>query len=206
MTVSVDRLYRQYLEKAGADPDQADYLALHQGPEGTRKRHAHTLAAIPLRDKKVLDIACGTALLLDNAARADELPHYYFGTDLLPEREEHVLARIAKHNLRGGFAATPVGTTLRYAVGAADVDEFDVALAIGLAGFEGFATEDEIGALIEEMRRHADKGGVTVPGFVPGRGMETDYCLCHDSRQLSYALRSLHLQCVDWGWDFLLHW
>lgn len=206
MTQAVDRLYREYLDKAGDDPDQADYLALHQGPEGTRKRHAHTLAAVPIRDMRVLDIACGTGLLLDHAARVDEMPKYYFGTDLLPERREHVERRIAKHNIWGGFAATPVGTTLSYATGEADVVEFDVALAIGLAGFEGFATEDEIGALIEEMRRHADKGGVTVPGLVVGRGMETDYCLCHDARQLSYALRSLRLQCVDWGWDFLLHW
>lgn len=206
MTASVDRLYRRYLDKAAGDPAEDDYEALHQGREGTRKRHAHTLAAIPLRDKKVLDIACGTALILDAAFAADQLPHYYFGTDLLPEREEHVLARIAKLNMWGGFAATPVGTTLNYAVGAADVDEFDVALAIGLAGFEGFATEDEIGALIEEMRKYAPHGAVTVPGFVPGRGMETDYCMCHDVRQLLYSLRSLRLQHVDWGWDFLVHW
>lgn len=206
MTQSVDRLYREYLDKAGDDPDQADYLALHQGPEGTRKRHAHTLAAIPLRGLRVLDIACGTGLLLDNAEAAGQLPAYYFGTDLLPEREEHVQRRLDKWMIAGGFGATPVGTSLSYATGGADVDEFDVALAIGLAGFEGFATEDEIGALIEEMRRHADKGGVTVPGLVVGRGMETDYCLCHDARQLSYALRSLRPQCVDWGWDFLLHW
>lgn len=202
MTKSVEALYRDYLQRAGDDPDAADYLALHQGREGTSRRHSEVLKVLTFEGARMLDIACGTGLLLDEIVRRGQRPGYYLGVDLLPEREPHVKARLEKYGIKGEFRANPPGVELQDVI----VGEFDVAVAIGLCGFEGFARPDEIKDLILLMQKHAPHGGVTVPGLVDGRGQHTGYCECHLPHSLLLGMGLSGLNVSDWGWDFLIWW
>lgn len=205
MTESVDRLYRDYLARAEGQPGEADYLALHQGPEGTRRRHEFALTVCNIDSTRVLDVACGTALILDAARARGQQPLHYVGTDLLPERAPHVEKRLRDYHMKGAFFATPVGTALKDVL--PETWEFDIAMAIGLCGFEGFASPGEIGNLIKTLQSYAEHGCVSVPGDMPGRGQQTDYCRCYDPFDLLDRLPFNHgTRLVDWGWDFLLHW
>lgn len=202
MTKSVDALYRDYLNRADGDPSEADYLALHQGREGTSRRHQEVLKVLDFQNAAVLDIACGTGLILDEIVEAGQRPSLYIGTDLLPERMNHISQRLGKYGIPGGFYATPPGVSVTDVI---DM-KFDVAIAVGLCGFEGFATPIEIEQLIRTMQLYAPSGCVTVPGLVEGRGQATGYCQCYRPQELMHDINDSSLHVVDWGWDFLIYW
>lgn len=146
-------------------PGDLDYAGLDQGPEGTGKRHWAAIDNVKLNGKSVLDLGCGTGLLLKTLDSQGIRPSWYLGTDLLAEREDMVRSRLAETRVEGSFLQLDLNEHrwLKLPVG-----RFDSVLALGLMGPEPFHTYASLRRLIENMRLVGDHGVVTIPMMRPG--------------------------------------
>jgi len=150
---------RFYREKAaeGGDPD---FDALDQGPERTKLRHEFVVDRVVLPGAKVLDLGCGTALVLDTMAEMDRLPGYYLGVDLNSTLVGPVSRRLDEHGVIGEFTCKPEGT--RFEDMSIGSFMFDVVLCVGVVGHQGYHTYAHMRSLFHWMVTRATRGVITM--------------------------------------------
>lgn len=130
-------------------PDDRDYLALDQGPASTKRRHQLVADRMNTLGKRVLDLGCGTGVMLDNLSAAGQLPKSYLGVDFI-DRSEDVLARADKLGVDGEFVVGDIGAALHGE--ALKRNHFDVVAAIGVVGTNPFSTLSALAALVKAMK------------------------------------------------------
>ena len=157
----VEQFYEMRRAEAAAtqDPREADYLALSQGEYGTRLRHSAVLDVVKNLDCHVIDLGCGTGLILDAMVERGVKPLLYQGYDGMADLATHVLARLSKHRVEGEFHLKPMETRfedLSYSL-------VDAALLVGVMGFHGYHTLLQARSIYQKMERTAQHGAITFP-------------------------------------------
>jgi len=157
----VEQFYEMRRAEAAAtqDPREADYLALSQGEYGTRLRHSAVLDVVKNLDCHVIDLGCGTGLILDAMVERGVKPLLYHGYDGMADLATHVLARLSKHRVEGEFHLKPMETrfedlSYRYC---------DAALLVGVMGFHGYHTLIQARSIYDKMLRISEHGAITFP-------------------------------------------
>jgi SAM-dependent methyltransferase len=148
------------LQAAAGKPEEADYLALSQGQYGTELRHKAVVRAMPANPGRVLDLGCGTGLLLERICHERGKPTYYHGVDGLHERKAAFMARATQFGVCSRFTVKPMQQPFwnrRY------VAYYDVVLLVGVMGFYGLHTHQHIGAMVHHMQHAGTHGVVTFP-------------------------------------------
>jgi SAM-dependent methyltransferase len=153
--------FRETMDQGG-DPD---YDQLQQGRLMTR--HRHQFAATVVRSgARILDIGCGTALILDTLVAQGRTPAAYYGVDLFPERLEHIAERLARYSLDGGYEATQRSIEESVAWGFAH--GLDTVLMLGVFGTKGYSTPADLRRLLATIGRLDLTVALTVPVVWPG--------------------------------------
>lgn len=153
--------YEDLMSRNNGTQHAADYDALDQGPEGTGARHEAVMDVLrdfPVLGRSLLDLGCGTGLLLDGLRRREMLPSRYVGMDFLAEREGHVRRRLRDCDVGGSFVRADLKADEWWRSG-----RFDVAVAVGVCGSVPFHTGLSVCDLVGQMSMAALHGALTVP-------------------------------------------
>lgn len=86
-------------------PENSEYDQLSSGKESTDKRHVTALELVDTEGSIVLDVGCGTGLLLEKIK--DYNIKYYYGIDIFMERKPYVMDRLEKSGINGQFICLP---------------------------------------------------------------------------------------------------
>lgn len=157
---TVEELYKRRLEEARSlDPVEADYHALEQGVYGTDIRHRAVLEAVPLGGS-VLDLGCGTGLILDKIAGAGVKPQTYVGVDGMVERQPAVLERLARYGIPGEFRHKPMDIRFEDTTGLPYVT---TVLFVGIMGFSGYHTQRHVSSIHSFLTGISLHGCITFP-------------------------------------------
>lgn len=156
----VEALYRRRFEEARSlDAKEADYHALEQGEYGTELRHEAVLDHVSGLDGRVLDLGCGTGLLVEKMVARGLKPTSYLGIDGMPEREAPLLARLTRLGVNGRFQLKPMDVRFEDIT----LPVADAALFVGLMGFWGYHTQRHVGSIYRKLRCTAAHGCITFP-------------------------------------------
>jgi 2-polyprenyl-3-methyl-5-hydroxy-6-metoxy-1,4-benzoquinol methylase len=161
-----EEFYKDQMAGQASDEHAQDYDALDQGPKGTGMRHmaVRSLLGNFLADAKLLDLGCGTGLLLKDLHEQGIPPAHYVGVDFLPERRPHVERRIAEFGVKGRFIQGDINDVLCWS----SMELFDVVTMVGVMGPHPFTTITGAMNLIRVMKHRARKGIVSFPRQRPG--------------------------------------
>jgi hypothetical protein len=143
--------------------EEADYLVLDQSRYGTGLRHdavVHNLCGL---GGVVVDLGCGTGLLLERIVQAEFRPTFHLGVDGLPEREVPLALRRQRLRIPGSFWFKPSEAPFWDL----DVHGYTTAMAIGIAGYPGLDTGPAITRLVGWMRDAAHYGAISFPIIYP---------------------------------------
>lgn len=155
---------RQYYEDQNKRSDgsmhKRDYDALDQGPYGTGQRHDQAVRHLSpyMKDARVLDLGCGTGLILPRLQSEGITPKQYVGVDFLPDRRDLVEERGA-HLANSEFVCADLIPFMRKQ----DFNKHDVVLGLGIAGPEPFHSIHHLIELVHWMQRTAPHGILTFP-------------------------------------------
>lgn len=190
--------YRTLASAADGDRIAQDYQGLDQGVIGTKLRHEQVTQRLGrrIRGGTLLDLGCGTGLLLDHLADMRCLPRRYLGVDFL-DRKVPVLHRAAPfQGLDAAFEQNEIQTVLA----ALKPDVFDAAVAVGVLGVPPFASIHALARLLEGMQRVARRGLLTAPR--PYTGHLGEATQAHfDPDDVAIVLAALGLT----QWEMALH-
>lgn len=149
----------EYYRKMLADnPDDPDYAALEQGPMSTARRHSLVAKHLDPTGRSILDLGCGTGLLMETLVENHTAPSRYVGVDFLPEREDAVLERARKLMVEAEFVAADVREFLM-----TTKEQFDLVVAPGLVGFFPFHSITLVLDLTMMMQGVGATGLITLP-------------------------------------------
>ena len=181
--------FREIMDQGG-DPD---YDQLQQGRLMTR--HRHQFAATVVRPgARILDIGCGTGLILDTLVAQGRTPAAYYGVDLFPERLPLVAERLARYGLDGGYEATQRSIEESVAWGFAH--GLDTVLMLGVFGTEGCSTPADLKRLLETLARLSATVALTVPvvweGHDPALMYRMEVMELFGALSYDYGTRKLH--------------
>lgn len=158
MNEGVD-FYENLLAK-GHDQHSRDYDALEQGPDGTMLRHRAVVAKLGqwIGQGPMLDLGCGTGLLLDSLQELCVLPKSYTGVDFIQRDDFFERARRVK------IDTTFVRDDVRHFTESVRTpQEYTTVIAAGLVGMVPFQSLMKIKDLVHSMRWAGQHGIITIP-------------------------------------------
>jgi len=143
---------------------ESDYDKLDQGEFSTNVRHEKAAAHIAQHNhKSILDIGCGTGLILD---RIDAVELYH-GIDIYSERLIELSKRVAAKNpgeFKFNLARTEnFDSFLNDVDGATATYVYDYAIVMGPIGYSTISQEDDLQNLVEFLMEIASAGCITIP-------------------------------------------
>ncbi|MEJ6846711.1 class I SAM-dependent methyltransferase [Sinorhizobium fredii] len=147
---------REALEMGG---DSLDFHGLDQGKESSIRRYALIADHVGGLEGKVLDLACGTAAMLDTFVDRGVRPELYVGVDGLEDHRPAVEARLGVHGIDGAFIYKPMEIRFEDK----PRNGFDAAICTGLLGFWGYHSQRQVKSLYRYMRTSARHGCIMVP-------------------------------------------
>ena len=203
MNHPVEQLYAARLAEAAALPSkEADYHALEQGEYGTNLRHKAVLDCTPGLGGKVLDLGCGTGLLLDKMAERGKKPTRYYGVDAMQERCEPLMARLTALGINGTFTAKPWDIRFEDM----QFPHMDAALLVGVMGFWGYHTQRHVRSIHRFMTRKASHGCITFPMIWHPEQMGDLYLRRWDVDDVKDLLYLSNNQVVVLEREFIVWW
>ena len=201
----VEQHYRQRMREAAelADPSEVDYHAIDQGRYGTTLRHRAVLDAVRGIDGgHVLDLGCGTGLLLDAMIERGDRPSWYIGVDGIAERQFMVRQRLVKHDVKGTFIWKEMSKRFE------DVSfpYVDVVLCVGVMGYWGYHTQRHVKSMFAKMERLGDHGAMTFPMIYGPNNMSGDYYRRWDVSDVTDLLKIPENQVVILEREVVIYW
>lgn len=190
------KFYQELNQNHGADPD---YEALNQGQVKTAERHEKALSFTfsSKTTPSVLDVGCGTGLILEGLVAKDVRPSLYRGVDLLEERRAHVQARLDKYGIHGGYECTDPSKSFRDQF--REFGSFDAGLAIGIAGFAGCHTHGLLMDLVSALYYRCKNGFVTFPYYYDQAVLGHDHLCRFDVSDVQSRVKLMNLDRVQIG-------
>jgi hypothetical protein len=140
-----------------------DYEGLSQTERSTKIRHSNAVALFG-KVQTLIDIGCGTGLVLESFAEQGCLPDHYIGVDMFFDCGSATMERTEKLGVPAVYIHKPeeisFATVLPWLHGAG--------LAIGVAGYGALSNAAAIGDLLNLMMESMSPGYVTVPLLFEG--------------------------------------
>ena len=167
----VEAHYRNRLKEAEGQDGQDDYLALDQGEYGTALRHAAVLDVVKGLDGNVLDLGCGTGMILDGIVARGLRPAYYLGMDGLADRRQPVLDRLQRYGIEGRFQHTPMAIRFEDVM----MPYVDAVLFVGVMGYWGYHSQRHVRSIHDKLRRIGKHGCITFPMIYDANSMGDSY-------------------------------
>ena len=189
-------------EAASLHPSEADYHALDQSEYGTKLRHEAVVNNVPKLDGHVLDLGCGTGLILEKMIEKGKKPAYYHGVDGMPEREKPLYARLQRLGVRGVFEHKPWDESFEEL----PLPRCDAALFVGVMGYCGYHTNRSAKAIRNQMMRAAVHGAITFPMIWGPSEMGGGYLRRWDPTDILDLYGPLTNNIVTLEREFVIYW
>lgn len=168
----VEQHYRKRIaEAAEIGPEQFDYHGQDQGEYGTNLRHKAVVEVAERLDGSILELGCGTGLLIEEIVACGKKPEYYAGVDGILERKEPFEQRLKMHKIAGEFIHKPMDVP--FETGGLPVG-FSLVLCVGVCGYWGYHTVARVNVLYKAMRRMGRHGVMTFPMVYGPNGMGSE--------------------------------
>jgi 2-polyprenyl-3-methyl-5-hydroxy-6-metoxy-1,4-benzoquinol methylase len=166
MGVTGEEFYKQQMAGKEADEHVQDYDALDQGPQGTGMRHlvVTSLLGAIIAGGRIMDLGCGTGLLLKDLSEKGLHPSYYVGVDFLPERRPFVERRLKEYEVNGRFIQGDITDVLSWS----SLERFDAVTMVGVMGPHPFTTITGAMNLLRVMKHRSRRGIMSFPRQRPG--------------------------------------
>ena len=155
----VEELFTRRLAETKNAENAADYAALEQGEYATKLRHDAVMDNVVGLDHEVLDLGCGTGLFLDKLIERGVKPQKYDGYDGITLRAGPFSERLQKHGVKGGFHYKPMSASFE----SVSYGFYDAVVCIGVMGYWGYHTQEQVRSLHAKMRHVGDHGAMTFP-------------------------------------------
>ena len=182
--------------------EEADYHALEQGEYGTNLRHAAVIKHTRGLSGRVLDLGCGTGLLLDKMSRANIKPAQYFGVDSSEDRREPLTTRFEKLGIDGRFLGKPWDMRFEDM----ELPSMDCALLVGVMGFWGYHTQRHVKSIHGYMHQKASHGCITFPMIWDSQQMGDLYLRRWEPTDVLDLLGLKSSSCITLEREFLIVW
>lgn len=203
MTHPTQALYEKRFEEAKAlDKGEADYHALEQGKFGTDIRHAAVLKHVKGLNGSIVDLGCGTGLLLQAMAEAKVKPGHYMGVDSQPERKAPLMERLAALGIPGEFMLK--GWEVPFEV--LDLPRSSACLMVGVMGFWGYHTQRHVKSAFDFMTKVGRHGCITFPMIWDSQQMGDLYLRRWATTDVQDLLNLPDEQVVALEREFLIWW
>lgn len=185
-----------------------DYTSLAQSPDTTRARHLFALSMMQ-QDDLVMDVGCGTGLLLHSMRSMGLQPSHYRGLDMFEEVIEIARKRADAMHLASTFVH--VKGSLTHEI---EARRADMVFCLGVMGYgdgsgdpDDFTTPHRVGTVLKILRSNSLRGAVSLPLAAPPAKDEDGFHRFTVNEVMDIASKAggLGLHQLD-NWNLMIYW
>lgn len=185
-----------------------DYRSLAQSPDTTGKRHTFALSMMKQNDL-VMDVGCGTGLLLCGMQAAGLRPAHYRGLDLFQKVIDVARKRADEMHLAATFVRV-TGPLIREV----EARRADVVFCLGVMGYgdgrggpDDFTSPHRISEFVRVLKASSPRGAVSLPLACPPAKDEDGFhrFTAEEVIEVAVGTGGVGLHKLD-DWNLMLYW